>query len=82
MLKTMYVHDSKTPRSAKKLAFTAVALMAALAALAFWMFGPALTTAAIVGAGVVALGVVAAVAAWTRSRQRRQLTDLRDSALW
>lgn len=85
MLKVMYVHDSKTPRSVPKLAIktlVVMAVLAALSALAMRVFGVALTTGAIVGAGAAALAIVAGVAAWKRGRERRQLMEMRDSALW
>ncbi len=85
MLKAMYVHDSKTSRSVAKLAIrtlVVMAVLAALAVLAMRVFGVTLTAGAIVGAGAAALAVVAGVTAWKRGRERRQLMEMRDSALW
>ncbi len=63
----------------------AVAMTALLAALKLWTSETneawASTTALIAGA-LALMVVVGMVVAWLRDRQRRRLTDLRDSALW
>ncbi len=68
-----------------RLFVSAVALTALLVALKLWTSetNEAWASTTVLFAGALALMVVVGVVvAWLRDRQRRRLTDLRDSALW
>jgi len=68
-----------------KLVVGLCALAASIGAALLWKSGgssalPSMVVAASVGIGAIA--VAGAVTAWLRNRRRRELRDMRDSALW
>lgn len=74
-----------SPPITMPLATCAVALAAIFGALKLWPFNTLsgwASTAVIVAAGFGLIVVVFVLGVWLRNRQRRRLTDMRDSALW
>jgi hypothetical protein len=65
-----------------KLSIFAVAVTAALVALKFWVPSSWVSLEVIVGVGLALTVVTVVAAVGFRNRQRRRLTDMRDSALW
>jgi membrane protein YdbS with pleckstrin-like domain len=68
-----------------RLSTVIVILTAALGAVGLWAFhanGPEISAGVKAIAAVGAIRVIWMVGAWLRNRRRRQLMDLRDSALW
>jgi protein-S-isoprenylcysteine O-methyltransferase Ste14 len=78
--------SSETPKApGMKLVVGLCALAASLGAALLWKSGgssalPSMVVAA--GVGIGAIAVAGAVTAWLRNRRRRELRDMRDSALW
>jgi uncharacterized membrane protein YhiD involved in acid resistance len=68
-----------------KLATVIVILACAFGAAGLWAFqaiGPAISTGVKVSAALGVIVIIWIVGTWLRNRRRRQLMDLRDSALW
>lgn len=68
-----------------RLATCAVVLAAIFGAVKLWPFNTLsgwASTAVIVAAGFSLIVAVFVLGVWLRNRQRRRLTDMRDSALW
>jgi hypothetical protein len=65
-----------------KLSIFAVAVTAALVVLKFWVPLSWVSLEVIVGVGLALIVVTLVATVGFRNRQRRRLTDIRDSALW
>jgi hypothetical protein len=65
-----------------KLSIFAVAVTAALVALKLWLPISWASLEVIVGVGLALIAVTVVAAVGLRNRQRRRLTEMRDSALW
>ena len=68
-----------------RLATGAVVLAVMLGAVKLWPFNTIsdwASTTIIVSAGFGLILIASIVGIWLRNRQRRRLTDMRDSALW
>ncbi len=68
-----------------KLVTGIIALAVALGVALLWKSGGLngwLSMGLIAGVGIGILAVVGVVVKWLRDRRRRQITDMRDSALW
>lgn len=80
------MESSKTPKApGMKLVAGLCALAASIGAALLWKSGESnalLSMGVVAGVGVGALAVVGVVTTWLRNRRRRELRDMRDSALW
>jgi peptidoglycan biosynthesis protein MviN/MurJ (putative lipid II flippase) len=65
-----------------KLLIFAIAATAALVVLKFWVPFSWVSLEVIVGVGLALIAVTVVAAVGLCNRQRRRLTDMRDSALW
>ena len=69
-------------RSEMRLTAGIIVLVAALGAVELWMSSGVIDWGAMVSAGLGVIVLAWVVRVWLRNRQRRRLTDMRDSALW
>jgi hypothetical protein len=77
---------SDSPKAKKmKLVAVLLALAASLGAALLWKSGGSsalLSLGVVAGVGFGAIAVAGVVTTWIRNRRRRELREMRDSALW
>ena len=81
----MVFNETTQVQPRMKLAIGLIILAAAIGVAGLWVAGAASawgTVGAMVGAALGLVAAVLVVGVWWRNRQRRQLTAMRDSALW
>jgi hypothetical protein len=80
------MESTKTPKAPRmKLVAGLCALAASLGTALLWKSGEnsaLLSMGVVAGVGIGALSVAGVVTTWLRNRRRRELREMRDSALW